>query len=107
MTFADKLRELRQAGGMTQAALSDRSGIPLPTIRDYEQGKREPLLSSAWRLARALGVSLDVFPGPEEDGPAAKQKAAARPAPRRGRPRKPPPTEAAPQRPRGRPRKAK
>jgi transcriptional regulator with XRE-family HTH domain len=68
MTFADKLRELRQAGGMTQAALSEASGIPLPTIRDYEQGKREPLLSNAQRLARALGASLDTFPAPDESG---------------------------------------
>jgi len=80
---------------MTQAALSDASGIPLPTIRDYEQGKREPLLSSAWRLARALRVSLDVFPGPEEDGPAGKRKVVARRAA----------AEGSPKRPRGRPQK--
>ena len=65
MTFADKLKELRQTAGMTQVRLSEASGVPLPTIRDYEQGKREPLLSNAYRLARALGVSLDALPADE------------------------------------------
>jgi hypothetical protein len=31
-------------------------------IRDHEQGKRDPLLSNAQKLAKALRVSLDVFP---------------------------------------------
>jgi transcriptional regulator with XRE-family HTH domain len=62
MTFAEKLKELRQAKGMSQADLSAASGIPIGTIRDYEQGKRDPLLSNAQRLAKALSVSLDEFP---------------------------------------------
>src|SRR4051794_25083640 len=60
-TFAEKLRDLREQRGWTQASLADRSGVPLGTLRDYEQGKRGPLLSNAEKLARALGVSLDVF----------------------------------------------
>jgi transcriptional regulator with XRE-family HTH domain len=83
MTFADKLKERRQAAGMTQAALSEASGVPLPTIRDYEQGKREPLLSNAQRLARALGASLDVFPGP--DGAGVRKQQAAPPSKARAR----------------------
>ncbi len=80
MAFGVKLKELRQSKGMTQEALADASGIPLGTIRDYEQGKRDPLLSNAQKLARALAVSLDVFPA--IDLPAKSPK---RP---RGRPRK-------------------
>jgi transcriptional regulator with XRE-family HTH domain len=79
MTFADKLKELRQAKGLTQTALADASGIPVGTIRDYEQGKRDPLLSNAQRLARALGASLDVFPAEHVQAPAEK------PAPKKGR----------------------
>jgi transcriptional regulator with XRE-family HTH domain len=61
-TFGEKLRELRDAAGMTQMDLSARAGVPIGTVRDYEQGSRDPLLSNAQRLAKALNVSLDEFP---------------------------------------------
>jgi transcriptional regulator with XRE-family HTH domain len=66
MTFAEKLKELRQERGMTQEGLAKASNIPVGTIRDYEQGKRDPLLSNAQRLAHALDISLDVFPTPAD-----------------------------------------
>jgi transcriptional regulator with XRE-family HTH domain len=80
MTFADKLKALRQEKKMTQENLAERSGIPIGTIRDYEQGKRDPLLSNAQRLAKALGVSLDVFPVLDSEK--------GRPAPKKPRPRR-------------------
>jgi transcriptional regulator with XRE-family HTH domain len=61
MTFGQKLKTLREAAGMTQAGLSTASGVPLGTIRDYEQVKRDPLLPTANRLASALGVSIAEF----------------------------------------------
>jgi transcriptional regulator with XRE-family HTH domain len=70
MVFGTTLKELRQQKGLTQTALADASGVPLGTIRDYEQDKREPLLSNARKLAAALGVSLDKLAGP---GPSSKQ----------------------------------
>jgi transcriptional regulator with XRE-family HTH domain len=85
MTFGQKLKELRQQKGLTQARFAEASAIPLGTIRDYEQDKREPLLSNAQKLACALGVSLDVFPRSPETLPTGEQK---RP---RGRPPKSPP----------------
>lgn len=88
MTFAEKLKALRAEAGLSQTGLATASGIPVGTIRDYEQGKREPLLSNAQKLARALGVSLDVFP---PQPPAALRAEPTRP---RGRRRKP--TTAAP-----------
>jgi len=60
-TFGEKLKELRIAADLTQAVLADASGVPIGTIREYEQGKRDPLLSTAQKLARALGHGLDVF----------------------------------------------
>ncbi len=59
MTFAERLRRLRRERGITQAALAELSGIPLGTLRDYEQGRRDPLLSNAARIATALGVFVD------------------------------------------------
>jgi transcriptional regulator with XRE-family HTH domain len=61
MTFGEKLKELRMFARWTQIQLADESGVPLGTIRDYEQGKRDPLLSTAQKLAHALGQPLDVF----------------------------------------------
>jgi putative transcriptional regulator len=60
-TFGEKLKELRDAAGLSQAGLAEAGGVPIGTIRDYEQGKRDPLLSTAQKLARALGHGLDVF----------------------------------------------
>lgn len=85
MTFAERLKELRLRAGMTQAALAQASGLGLPTIHHYEQGKREPSLRSAVKLAEALGVAVQEFvdsvKGEEEQPPPAI----------RGRPGKTPP----------------
>jgi transcriptional regulator with XRE-family HTH domain len=80
MTFGEKLKSIREAKGLTQAGLADASGIPLGTVRDYEQGRRDPLLSNAQKLAMTLEVSLDVFPAT----PGA-ESAAAKPANKRKR----------------------
>jgi transcriptional regulator with XRE-family HTH domain len=71
VTFGEKLKELRVAAGQTQAGLAESSGVPLGTIREYEQGKRDPLLSTAQKLARSLGHGLDVF---NDVAPGAKGK---------------------------------
>jgi transcriptional regulator with XRE-family HTH domain len=84
MTFAEKLRQLREAKGLSQSGLSAASGIPLGTIRDYEQGRRDPLLSNAQKLAKALGASLDAFPpsGVGETAPRGGKGKAAEPSAR-------------------------
>jgi transcriptional regulator with XRE-family HTH domain len=61
VSFAIKLKELRAAAGLTQTQLAEQSGASLGAIRDYEQGKREPLLFTGFKLARALGVPVDAF----------------------------------------------
>lgn len=61
MKFPEMLRGLRERGSLTQQSLSDRSGIPIGTIRNWEQGQRLPSLPQAVQLARSLDVSLDVF----------------------------------------------
>jgi transcriptional regulator with XRE-family HTH domain len=92
VTFGEKLKSLRDAVGLTQAQLADASGVPVGTIRDYEQIKRDPLLSSAAKLARALGVSIEVFAEcvDKDESPSERKRP-------RGRPTKPlvePETEA-------------
>src|SRR5262250_1329655 len=91
MTFGAKLKELRTQAGLTQAQLAELSDVPLGTIRDYEQGKRDPLLSTAQKLARALNQSLDVFsPQPQSRRPRKAAGAASKaPAAAAGTERKP------------------
>jgi transcriptional regulator with XRE-family HTH domain len=87
MSFGRKLKELRTQAGLTQAQLAEQSDVPLGTIRDYEQGKRTPLLSAAQKLARALDQSLDVFP-PEPEVPAPRKAVRASAPARKKRPAK-------------------
>lgn len=80
-TFGDRLRELRTNAGLTQSGLAEASGLPLGSIRNYEQGQREPLWDVVFRLADAMGVSCESFKG------CAGASADAEPR-GRGRPRK-------------------
>jgi transcriptional regulator with XRE-family HTH domain len=61
-TFGERLRQLREARGWSQRELADRASVPYFTIYRCERGTHgEPRVSVAARLARALGVSLDVL----------------------------------------------
>jgi transcriptional regulator with XRE-family HTH domain len=74
-TFGDKLREARTAAGLTQAQLAEASGIPLGTIREYEQNKREPMISKAGKLARALKQPMEALLPTEDTEPTTKRSA--------------------------------
>jgi transcriptional regulator with XRE-family HTH domain len=66
MAFKDILKRQRQAGGWTQESLAAAAGLTVHAIRDLEQGKRRPMLATAYKLACALEVSLDVLAADEE-----------------------------------------
>jgi transcriptional regulator with XRE-family HTH domain len=74
-----KLRELREAAGLSQAALADRSGVAQRTISSIEQGRNKPSFETVVALANALGTDCRAFTA----SPASSVK------PGRGRPRKP------------------
>lgn len=60
------LRKIRLERGMTVPQLYRISGVPIRTIQDLER-RGEGRLSTAWRLAQALGVTLnDLYDGPED-----------------------------------------
>jgi transcriptional regulator with XRE-family HTH domain len=84
MTFGGRLRELREAAGMTQVALAAAAGMSLGSVRNYEQGIREPYWQGVFRLAAALGVPCDAFAECAGAGPPVKA-AAARPHATAGR----------------------
>jgi transcriptional regulator with XRE-family HTH domain len=81
--FAVKLRELREAAGLTQVQLAERAGLHLHSLTKLEHGEREPAWSTVLELARALGVEVGVF----ALSPSAEPPIAPDPKPR-GRPAK-------------------
>ncbi len=54
-----RLRELRKAKGLTQKALSEKSGVAREIIARAETGKSEPEVGTLIRLAKALDCKLD------------------------------------------------
>jgi transcriptional regulator with XRE-family HTH domain len=59
--FAARLRELRDAAGLSQAQLADRAGMHLHGITKLEQGDREPSWATVLALAKALEVDCRSF----------------------------------------------
>lgn len=62
VTFAESLRSVRQAAGLTQAELGARAGVARPNVAAYEAGRREPLFASAMGLLSAAGGVVDIEP---------------------------------------------
>ncbi len=54
-----RIKELRARHDLTQAQLADLLGVRRETISFIEQGKYNPSLRLAYRIARALQSSLD------------------------------------------------
>jgi transcriptional regulator with XRE-family HTH domain len=81
MTYAEKLRELRDAAGLSEAKLASASGVSFASIHEYGMGRRKPSFAAAVKIARALGVSCEAFVDCED-------VVGDEPAPKAGRPRK-------------------
>jgi transcriptional regulator with XRE-family HTH domain len=72
--MAERLKELREAAGLTQAQLAEAAGIPVGTLRGWELARRTPMLDAAAKVAVALGVSLDVIAGINPTRPRQRQR---------------------------------
>src|SRR5205814_414078 len=59
--FAGRLRQLREANGLTQQELASKAGLKLGGIQNLESGRRLPGWKTALALAEALGVSVEEF----------------------------------------------
>jgi putative transcriptional regulator len=55
----NQIRELRAARKMTQQELADQVGVTRQTVIAIEQDKYSPSLETAFKVAIALGVSLE------------------------------------------------
>jgi len=61
-TFGKRLRELREAKGMSQESLAHEAGLDRTYVSSVERGKRNISLENIERLANALGVRVkDLF----------------------------------------------
>ncbi len=56
-----RLRELRRARGLTQAALGELAGVASQQVAKYETGENALTASRLWLVGRALGVEAAVF----------------------------------------------
>jgi transcriptional regulator with XRE-family HTH domain len=53
------LKEAREKAGLTQVQLAEKTGLPVGSIRNWEQGHRVPRLGVVLTLARAVGVPVE------------------------------------------------
>lgn len=78
MTFAEKMRELRDAAGLSEAKLAEAAGLQFGTVHGYGLGRRKPSFAAVVKIAKALGVDCTAFAecedvtGAEEEKPARK-----------------------------------
>lgn len=62
--FAARLKALREAAGLSQAALAEKAGMNRFGVAKLEQGQREPSWATVQALAAALGVDCTAFAAP-------------------------------------------
>ena len=63
----ERLRELREARNISMRALATRSGLSANALSMIERGKASPSVSTLYKLAEALGVSITSFFASEGD----------------------------------------
>jgi len=64
---ATSLRELREARGISMRTLATKSGLSANALSMIERGKTSPSVSTLYKLADALGVSITAFFGTETE----------------------------------------
>lgn len=71
ITLHSRLRELRSAAQLTQAALAERAGVTRQTIIAIERGGYVPSVALALQLARELSTPVErlFWLGPPEGEP--------------------------------------
>lgn len=62
-----RLRELREGQGMSMRTLATKSGLSANALSMIERGKTSPSVSTLYKLADALGISITAFFGVETE----------------------------------------
>jgi transcriptional regulator with XRE-family HTH domain len=78
--FAGRLKQLREARGLTQQQLADAAGMNKFGLAKLEQGVTEPYWPTVLRLAAALGVSVAAFADGASAGPPTPSRSPAKKA---------------------------
>ena len=60
-TFGQRVGRLRGVIGWTQEELAEKAELPVGSVRNYEYDHRRPRADAVLRLARALGVAMEVL----------------------------------------------
>jgi len=66
-TLAKKIRELREAKGLSREELAERMGVSPSLLTQVEEGKTVPSVATLIHLSRCLNVPLRTFTGLEEE----------------------------------------
>ena len=61
MSINEKIKNARQAAGLTQKQLSEKTGLIETTIRKYEAGTQNPKIKNLQKIADALGLCIMDF----------------------------------------------
>jgi transcriptional regulator with XRE-family HTH domain len=83
-SFGHHLRTLREAAGLSRAALARRAVVPTSTLRNWQADRGFPGPAAGLRLAEALGVTPERSAGGVDD-PAEDEALAAEAEARRRR----------------------
>jgi len=67
MKFHRKLARLRKELGLSQAELGERVGVHIAHLSRLENGKSQPSVEMLWKIAHALGVSMDYLMDEDAD----------------------------------------
>ncbi|AMV23955.1 transcriptional repressor DicA [Gemmata sp. SH-PL17] len=65
-TFKMRLRELRNAAGLSQARAAKAVGVHIQTYMRWERGETEPTFTELCTLAGILGATLNDFRSTDE-----------------------------------------
>ena len=67
MSFAKKLKNLRELSNMSQKELSEKLGISTVMISQYENGKKMPARTTLNKIAELFGVTTSDLLGEDPD----------------------------------------
>lgn len=65
--LAERLKELREKTGLSQALFSDSIGIKQPTFNSYERGINKPQIDTLVKIAKKYDISIDWLVGLSDD----------------------------------------
>jgi transcriptional regulator with XRE-family HTH domain len=67
VNIGERLRELREARNISMRALATKSGLSANALSMIERGKASPSVSTLYKLAEALGISITSFFGSDAE----------------------------------------